>query len=255
MFRISCKYLLIGAVVALGLSTVTTKANAQCCGWSRPVTYSYAYPRVWAPYYYTAWRPYAWDSSSCCDGNWYLGWRHGPIRRLLLGHCRWYWGSSGWCCNTVADSCCGDTVTTTPCCGNDTSTPTPPAPAANQPTPAQKPVIDPPALPGDQAPTPAPEPAKSSATSNGSSGTLSVYVPDDAKVQINGRDTHSTGSYRQYVSHGLKDGLSYKYVIRAEVVRNGQAVEDTRTVILTAGQTTAVAFDFNGEATTNLASR
>ena len=74
---------------------------------------------------------------------------------------------------------------------------------------------------------------------------LTVWVPYDAKVTVNGLETKSTGSRRQFVSYGLKPGLSYKYVVKAEVVRNGQTVEDTRTVTLTAGQITAVAFGFN----------
>ena len=60
-----------------------------------------------------------------------------------------------------------------------------------------------------------------------------------------GWQTKSTGSRRQFVSFGLKPGLSYKYVVKAQVVRNGQTQEDTRTVTLTAGQVTAVAFGFN----------
>ena len=49
----------------------------------------------------------------------------------------------------------------------------------------------------------------------------------------------------QFVSFGLKPGFSYKYVVKAQVVRNGQVQEDTRTVTLTAGEVTAVAFGFN----------
>ena len=70
-------------------------------------------------------------------------------------------------------------------------------------------------------------------------------MPYDAKVTINGLETRSTGSRREFVSYGLKSGLSYKYVVNAQVVRNGQMLEDTRTVTLTAGQMTAVAFGFN----------
>ncbi len=77
------------------------------------------------------------------------------------------------------------------------------------------------------------------------SGVLTVWVPYDAKVTVNGQETHSAGSRRQFISYGLQPGLSYKYVVRAEVVRNGQLQDDTRTITLTAGQITAVAFGFN----------
>lgn len=74
---------------------------------------------------------------------------------------------------------------------------------------------------------------------------LTVSVPYDAKVTVNGRLTKATGSRRQFISFGLQPGLSYKYVVKAEVVRDGQTVEDTRTVSLTAGQIESVAFGFN----------
>jgi uncharacterized protein (TIGR03000 family) len=86
------------------------------------------------------------------------------------------------------------------------------------------------------------------------SGILTVWVPADAKVTINGLDTKSTGSRRQFVSYGLKSGLAYKYVVKAQVIRNGQAQEDTRTITLTAGQATTVPFPFNVVAQQQVAS-
>jgi len=79
---------------------------------------------------------------------------------------------------------------------------------------------------------------------------LQVWVPYDAKVFVNGVATTSTGSRRQYVSYGLKPNFTYTYEIRSEVVREGAGgkptiVEDTRTVTLTAGERTSVAFSFN----------
>ena len=73
---------------------------------------------------------------------------------------------------------------------------------------------------------------------------MTVWVPYDAKVTINGLATSSVGSRRQYVSHGLKAGFNYKYEITAEIVKDGKTIEDTRSVVLTAGQNTAVAFGF-----------
>jgi uncharacterized protein (TIGR03000 family) len=77
------------------------------------------------------------------------------------------------------------------------------------------------------------------------SGLLTVAVPYNAKVFINGMATTSTGSKRQFVSYGLKPGLSYKYVVRAEWVREGQLLEQTTEVILTAGSREGVALNFN----------
>ena len=96
---------------------------------------------------------------------------------------------------------------------------------------------------------------KTSATSTDNSGILTVWVPFDAKVTINGLETRSTGSRREFVSYGLKPDLSYKYVVHAQVVRDGKLIEETRTVTLTAGQIEAVAFGFNTPPTEQVASR
>jgi uncharacterized protein (TIGR03000 family) len=127
------------------------------------------------------------------------------------------------------------------------------APAGPAPHPAKKPVAEPaptpgdttPALPGEPGPAPVPTMPKTTSLSSENSGVLTVWVPYDAKVTVNGRLTKSIGSRRQFVSYGLESGLSYKYVVKATVVREGKTVEDTRTVNLTAGDITAVAFGFN----------
>jgi uncharacterized protein (TIGR03000 family) len=74
------------------------------------------------------------------------------------------------------------------------------------------------------------------------SALLSVKVPADAKVFVNDRPTTSTGTERHYMSNGLKAGRTYSYTIRAEVVRDGQAVTETKTVKLTAGEKADLAF-------------
>ena len=107
-------------------------------------------------------------------------------------------------------------------------------------------------LPGTP-PGPSPVLPKTSATSADNSGILTVWVPYDAKVTINGLETHSTGSRREFVSYGLKSGLSYKYIVRAQVLREGKLIEETRTVTLTAGQIEAVAFGFNTSPTEQVA--
>jgi uncharacterized protein (TIGR03000 family) len=121
---------------------------------------------------------------------------------------------------------------------------TPPGPSPNEP-----------ATPGASAPAPGmpTEPTTSSPTPD-NSGVVTVWVPFDAKVTINGLATRSSGSRRQFVSYGLKPGFSYKYEIHAEVVKDGKTMEDTRTVTLTAGQNTAVAFGFTTNPTEAVAS-
>jgi uncharacterized protein (TIGR03000 family) len=168
------------------------------------------------------------------------------VRRLLFGRYKWYWAGYGCCGSCGTCGCAGDCgATYTGCCTDGGVAPSAPTPAA--PTPAKKP--DDMGMPTEPtAPAPA-EPAVNPTTSTSAdSGVLTVWVPYDAKVTVNGLETKSTGSRRQFVSYGLKAGFSYKYEVKAAIVRDGQMVEDTQTVTLTAGQVSAVAFGFNSPA-------
>ena len=118
--------------------------------------------------------------------------------------------------------------------GSDCCTPTvTPATPSLQENEAAKPVIE---------STPAPESTINTTESRSTSGLISIWVPFDAKVSINGHETKSVGTSRQYVSYGLEKGLQYKYVVKAETVVNGQLITDSKVVILTAGQEESVAF-------------
>jgi len=48
---------------------------------------------------------------------------------------------------------------------------------------------------------------------------LTLHVPANAKVLINGRATQSAGAERHYVSYGLKDGKVYPYTVTVLVPR------------------------------------
>lgn len=80
-------------------------------------------------------------------------------------------------------------------------------------------------------------------------GLLTVSVPADAKIFVNGQATSSTGEVRQYVSRDLANGMSYAYEVRAEVVRDGQTMEQVKTIDLRAGATNSLAFDFEAAKT------
>jgi uncharacterized protein (TIGR03000 family) len=62
-------------------------------------------------------------------------------------------------------------------------------------------------------------------------------------VFINGRETTSTGSRRQYVSRGLTGGYEYDYHVRVESEQNGQTVTRTESVKLKAGDSEQLAFN------------
>ena len=83
---------------------------------------------------------------------------------------------------------------------------------------------------------------------------LSVWVPTDAKIFVNGNTTSSTGSARSYVSRGLQPGASYSYEVRAEVVRDGRTLTETKQVTLVAGQKANVEFGFEDDGVDNVAS-
>jgi uncharacterized protein (TIGR03000 family) len=259
----------------------------------------------------------------CCttQGGWYVGYRPGPIRRLLFGPYRWYYGYTPTYAATTAYY--------TPACyapaadaGYDAGGPAPvqdgtptraerpteapqeeapkeEEPVAEPPTrslldipssgglpepdvvppdvgdpfspggelpeppdveppsgldlsplpepepPATAPGLEPstPALPGFRSPDPL-RPTGQTPT-RADSGLLTIYVPYDAEVRINGLLTRSQGSRREYVSYGLKPGYRYKYEVEAQIVRNGEVIRDTQTVVLTAGGMESVAFGFN----------
>lgn len=257
MIRQTWKSVLLGTVVIATLFATVNSAQAWWWGCCRPVYYGWCSPCY-----------------SVCDPciGWYGGCRaYRPCAPYRWSYCGGWCGSYGYssccnatygCCNEVAASCCGGTTSTSA----GTLTPT-----QSMPTPAKKPVMEAPAapapgpatlpepgmtpaqprpneptppVPGTLEPAPAvpAEPSSTSSPTPENSGVVTIWVPFDAKVTVNGLATRSTGSRRQFVSYGLKPGFSYKYDIHAEVLSNGQLVEDTRTVTLTAGQTVSVAF-------------
>ena len=201
--------------------------------------------------------------------------RPGPVRRLILGRYRWYpvaWGCCGY-------SACCDSCTWEPCCSAGSAVTTSPSPEVPQET---KPTLAP-TRASPAAPTPGPTPKSSTdddlnrllqppdrspaapkkptgpttddKTGRRDSGMLAVNVPSAAKVMINGRETRTGGDYREFVSHGLKDGKVYPYTIRALVLaRDGSAADTpeggrwvwiTKTVYLRAGDRIAVTFSDN----------
>jgi uncharacterized protein (TIGR03000 family) len=73
--------------------------------------------------------------------------------------------------------------------------------------------------------------------------TLTVTLPADAQLRVDGQRTSSTSSRRVFVSPPLQPGRSYSYTLEAQVVRNGQTLSVSREVPVRAGQQTAVNLD------------
>ena len=65
---------------------------------------------------------------------------------------------------------------------------------------------------------------------------LVVEVPEDAKLFINGSLTSLAGGVRNFATTGLTADKQYEYELKMVVDRGGKAVEQTRTVWLSAGE-------------------
>ena len=254
MIRPSCKFLILGVALAGALLLDVPQADAHWWRWGPPV--SSCYSPCWT------------SCDPCCGPGWVLGWRPGPVRRLLFGRYRWYpasWSSWDCCVSGAWEPCCTEvaTVTSAPMIQQEERPTLAPKPAE---TPSISPSTTPlqdfekllekeksaPALPKKSA-TPGPV----DQTSRADSGLLSVSVPTAARVYINGRETQSMGSRREYVSYGLKEGKIYPYTVRALVLakdagQSTQPQEDrwvwiTKTVYLRAGDRAGVTFSDNLE--------
>ena len=101
-------------------------------------------------------------------------------------------------------------------------------------------------------PSPSPAEEDISIPRAGSNGVLTVNVPSDARVYINGKATTTAGTKRSYVSRRLKSGKVYTYQVKVVVDRDGQEVVKHKTVKLTTGIEEMVAFNFDRPAMTTL---
>jgi uncharacterized protein (TIGR03000 family) len=95
-----------------------------------------------------------------------------------------------------------------------------------------------PPTPGSDLPTPE---KQTSLTVD--SALLTINVPVDARVLVNGMPTRSTGDLRRYVSRNLNPGFDYSYEVTAEANIDGKAVTQTKMVHLRAGDRVELAFD------------
>lgn len=149
------------------------------------------------------------------------------------------YGCSGGCYTVTSYGCCGSygsygngDVYYSPSVVPESAPMAPDAPAT-APAPADAPAMDTPPLPNQQT------------LRNSRNAMLTVRVPNNAKIFVNGAATRSTGPTRRYVSRNLNPGYAYTYEVRAEMEVNGQLVERSQTVKMQAGQTHNLAFNFD----------
>ena len=101
---------------------------------------------------------------------------------------------------------------------------------------------------GNTAPDPpAPaedKPGEAKSSTDDGSVTLTVDVPRDATLFVNGARTSSAGVTRTFVSRHLESGLNYTYHVRAEISRDGVVIEDSKSVTLQRGERSHLSFTF-----------
>ncbi len=71
---------------------------------------------------------------------------------------------------------------------------------------------------------------------------LTVTVPENAKVTVNGHETTSDGAVRQFMSRGLKTGFVYTYVVQVTFELDGEEVTESKSIKLRAGEVEDVEF-------------
>ncbi len=84
---------------------------------------------------------------------------------------------------------------------------------------------------------------------------LSLKLPRDAKVYINGKLTKTEGTLRQYVSRNLSQDKNYRYRVKAVVNKDGRDIVRTRLVSMRPGQDRLVGFNFDQPQVTTLVLR
>ncbi len=89
---------------------------------------------------------------------------------------------------------------------------------------------------------PIPTKPLSEAAPSGAASIL-VRVPAEARVFINNYQMKSTSTERLFKSPELEPGRDYYYTIRVVVEKDGKPIEESRRVVIRAGETSRLAFD------------
>lgn len=92
----------------------------------------------------------------------------------------------------------------------------------------------------------APKPEMKKTTSTASPAKLLVEMPADAKLFVDDQPIPAEGR-REFHTPALSQGQTYYYVVRAEVVREGKMVSDSKRVVFRAGEETRADFSALGK--------
>jgi uncharacterized protein (TIGR03000 family) len=88
--------------------------------------------------------------------------------------------------------------------------------------------------PGGMRPEPVPAPKKEEGKESAAlnQARLIVELPTDAKLYVDDRLTKTTSERRVFNSPPLQVGETYYYILRAEVIRDGKTLSETKRVLL-----------------------
>ncbi|HKI37610.1 MAG TPA: TIGR03000 domain-containing protein [Gemmataceae bacterium] len=87
------------------------------------------------------------------------------------------------------------------------------------------------------------KPGKEEGYNYGSTATIVVNLPADAKLTVDGQATTSTSDTRTFVTPALESGKDFAYSFNVEVVRNGVTLTAKRDVVVRAGEATRVTLE------------
>ena len=80
---------------------------------------------------------------------------------------------------------------------------------------------------------------------------LVVHLPAGAKLTVDGTPTQATSDTRRFVTPPLEPGANYRYVLKAELDRNGEKVTASQNVMVQAGKTAEVRMELPGQGRAN----
>jgi uncharacterized protein (TIGR03000 family) len=95
------------------------------------------------------------------------------------------------------------------------------------------------------APAPPPQPAdkEKKATALPSHATITVALPSDARLYVDGDPIDLSSGARSFRTPDLQPDREYFYTFKAEVVRNGQTVTESKRITFRAGETPRIEFN------------
>jgi uncharacterized protein (TIGR03000 family) len=88
---------------------------------------------------------------------------------------------------------------------------------------------------------PAPQPGKEASVQ--SPARITVRLPADARLSVDGVDCPLTSDTRTFDTPALPSGQKFYYLLRAEVVRDGRPIAQTRRVDFRSGESVIVSFE------------